>query len=472
MTTLTVQSVDGTRYRVSGGKAPHVVDVSAASCDCADFAYRGRQRPCKHLRAVTNFRAGDPQGAIHHMLTEIETRSGISPRNGNGNGHAASEVGEPLLVSLASVEPEVVHWLWPAWIPRGKLTILDGDPGLGKSTLLLDVAARVTVAGELPDGGRAPHGSVVLLTAEDGLADTVRPRLDNLGADLTRVQALTGVTGHNGALDPVSLPVHLPVLRAAIERTEALFVVVDPFTAFLDGQVNSRIDHDIRRALAPLARLAEDTGAAIVLVRHLNKSHGGPALYRGGGSIGMIGAARAGLLVAPDPDDADTPDSPRRVLAVVKSNLAQHPKSLRFTLAGGDNGAARIEWTGTSPHRADRLLAVPEDGEERGDRQRCVEWLGPYLAEVPRTAREADAERREAGFSEATYKRARSDLGVHADRVGGIGGKGGWVLRCSNPPPNERLSKNPHEMGALPKALIERLSAPVPDRGDAWEPEP
>lgn len=390
----------------------------------------------------------------------------------HGKRATDDDFGAPQLVSLASVEPEIVQWLWPAWIPRGKLAILDGDPGLGKSTLLLDLAARVTVGGELPgDGGRAPQGSVVLLTAEDGLADTVRPRLDNLGADLMRVQALTAVKGSNGAFDPITLPLHLPALKAAIEQTTAVFVIVDPFTAFLDGQVNSKIDHDIRRALAPLARLAEDTGAAIVLVRHLNKSHGGPALYRGGGSIGMIGAARAGLLVAPDPDDADTPDSPRRVLAVVKSNLAARPGSLRFTVAGGANGAARIEWTGVSPHRADRLLADTGDAEERGELRRCVEWLGPYVAEVPRTAKEAAAEAREAGFSEATYRRARQELGIRSEKTG-FADKGGWVLvlRRSNPPPNERLSKNPHEMGTSAKALNEHLSA-VPDgRGDAWEP--
>jgi AAA domain-containing protein len=372
--------------------------------------------------------------------------------------------GAPLLVALGSVEPEVVTWLWPGWIPRGKLTILDGDPGLGKSTLLLDLAARVTKGDPLPDGGAAPLGAVVLLTAEDGLADTVRPRLDNLGADVARVHAMQGVRGERGALDAVTLPLHLPALRAAIEQTGAVLVIVDPFTAYLSEGVNSRIDHDVRRTLAPLARLAEDTGSAVVLVRHLNKTHGGPAMYRGGGSIGMIGAARAGLLVAPDPDDADTLDSPRRVLAVVKANLAERPASLRFTVEGGANGASRIVWTGTSPHRADRLVAAPEDADERGALRDCKEVLAEFLASgVPRTSREWDREYREAGFSEATARRAKRELGVRSERVGGIGGKGGWVLRRSFPPADEHLSGTPHEMGTPAKALNEHLSEPDPD---------
>src|SRR5882724_5858953 len=120
---LVVRSLDAEHYRVTGGRAPHVVDATAATCDCADFAYRGRMRPCKHLRAVTDFRAADPNApSVADTLAAIEAR--FLPRKPNGNGHAAGDVGEPLLVSLASVEPEVVQWLWPAWIPRGKLTIL------------------------------------------------------------------------------------------------------------------------------------------------------------------------------------------------------------------------------------------------------------------------------------------------------------------------------------------------------------
>jgi len=245
-----------------------------------------------------------------------------------------------------------------------------------------------------------------------------------------------------------------------------VFVFIDPFVAYLDGKVNSRIDHEIRRALMPVAKMAEDTGAAIMLVRHLNKTNDGPAIYRGGGSIGMIGAARSGMLVAQDPDD-ETPNSPRRVLASIKANLAARPASLRFTITGGENDAARIEWTGTSPHNANQLLGTGAGGtEERGELKRCKEWLGPYVAAVPRTSKEAAHEAREAGFSEATFRRAKAELGIISSKAG-FGENGKWVLRCSYPPPDEHLSEKPIEMGTSPKALNEHLS----DRGDAWEPE-
>src|SRR5262249_26278743 len=146
----------------------------------------------------------------------------------------------------------------------------------------------------------------------------------------------------------VSLPLDADYIGAAVERMRALLVIVDPLTAYLGADVNSHRDQDVRRALFPLAKLAEATGAAVLVVRHLNKSTAANPLYRGGGSIGIIGAARSGLLVARDPDNAD-----RRVLASSKCNLAKLPPSLGFALEPAPNGALRLGWTGASSHSAE-----------------------------------------------------------------------------------------------------------------------
>ncbi len=198
-------------------------------------------------------------------------------------------------------------------IPLSKLTIIDGDPGLGKSVLTLDLAARVSRGVEMPDGAAGRQGGVVLLTAEDGIRDTVVPRLDAAGADRSRVLALDLVPDAEGGQQLPRLPLDAPYIDAAVRRMGALLVVVDPLTAYLSERINSHRDQDCRRALWPLTKLAEETGAAVVVVRHLNKGNASNPLYRGGGSIGIIGAARSGLLVARSRQHGQASSRPHKV---------------------------------------------------------------------------------------------------------------------------------------------------------------
>jgi bifunctional DNA primase/polymerase-like protein/AAA domain-containing protein/primase-like protein len=340
-------------------------------------------------------------------------------------------------VSLATVKPEPVRWLWPARIPRGKLTMLDGDPGLGKSTLALDLTARLTTGRAFPDGSRAETGGVVVLTAEDGLADTVRPRLDAMGGDAARVVALTGVRDAEGVLLPLTLPDHLDALRSAIAEVQAALAIVDPFTAFLASYVNSRIDHDIRRTLAPLAALAQETGVALLLIRHLNKTPGGNPLYRGGGSIGLIAAARSGLLVAEDPEDAT-----QRVFAVVKANLAPRATSLVYRLESAPNGVARVVWGGESVHTAATLLAVPENAEDRNTLRDAKTWLRDFLTSGPKPPTEIGPAGRAAGYAWRTLERAKAQLGVQSVKRG-FGDQGAWVWVL----PKDRLNEGKAALG-------------------------
>jgi hypothetical protein len=207
---------------------------------------------------------------------------------------------------------------------------------------------------------------------------------------------------------------------------QAALVVVDPLMAFLSGEHNSHRDQDVRRALAPLAALAERTGAAIVVVRHLNKTSSSNPLYRGGGSIGIIGAARMGFLVAKDPQN-----EVRRILAPTKTNLAQPPKSLSFALEGAENGAVKVVWSGESELSAKDLLATPQDQEEAGARSEAVEFLRDILSEGPHPASKVKAEAQDAGISERTLARAKKLLEVEAYREGEEGKRraGRWFWR-------------------------------------------
>jgi hypothetical protein len=351
----------------------------------------------------------------------------------------------PVVTRVADVAAERVTWHWEGRIPRGKVTVLDGDPGLGKSTLTLSLAADTSRGRPLPGGQEAvPPASVVLLSAEDGIGDTIRPRLEAADADLSRVVVFEHLLDLEGVPRPPSIPRDLETVERIVMAESAALVVIDPLMAFLGADVNSHRDQDVRRALHGLASLADRTEAAVVVVRHLNKSAGPQALYRGGGSIGIIGAARAGLLVAADPDDDE-----RRIVAVTKSNLGPKPPALAYRLISDDNlGCAVIVWDGTAHHTADELLAT-EHPAQRTERDAAVEWLIEFLSDGPRSAEDVI---KEAPYSDSTLKRAKR--GVARSRKAGMDAGWVWELLPSvlRSPPTEEDEGGPFRKGGTLRA--------------------
>jgi hypothetical protein len=362
----------------------------------------------------------------------LETWAKWNERVGNQSDAATNDLmGEtPALITVAGVKPERVRWLWPGRIPLGKVTVLDGDPGLGKSTLTLNLAARVSTGSPMPDGAELDGpGAVVILSAEDGIADTIRPRLASAIADLERVHVLDAVHSYDDDGRPEDRPVTLPndisVLEDAIRRTGAVLVVIDPLAAFLSERVDSYKDQHVRRAMMPLSRLAERTGVAIVIVRHLNKSGGANAIYRGGGSIGIIGSARSGLMVAPDPDDPS-----RRILAVSKVNLAEEPPAMAYRLVPDElHGCAALVWDGFTDHKANDLLDQPASDEERSAHDDAVDFLVSYLANGAQRSTDIKNAARKEGIAERTLHRARKDAHVTTRREGfGPGSTVWWQI--------------------------------------------
>jgi putative DNA primase/helicase len=336
--------------------------------------------------------------------------------------------------ALSGIERENVRWLWPGRVPLGMLTLLIGDPGLGKSLKALLMASWTSRAG----------ADVLILSAEDHAGATIRPRAEAVKADLDRLHIVT--MRREGLDDGLALPDDAAELDRMVEETRARLVIVDPLMAHLPEAVNSWRDQSVRRALAPLHRIAEQRGCAAVVIAHLNKARGADPLYRAGGSIGIPAAVRSALLLARDPEDPDGERGSERVLAHVKCNVAEQAESLACRIEPvqlpGDKQlvAPRLVITGTSMTTAEDLLDRP-NGEERTERDAAVEFLEAELAEEPQRVKAVKAAANEAGVSWRTVERAKATLGVKAQRVGGAAGAGHWEWEL---PSKDRQGKDRH----------------------------
>lgn len=320
-----------------------------------------------------------------------------------------------VLRRLSDIQPVPVHWLWPSRIALGKLTLIVGDPGLGKSLLTLDLAARVTTGRAWPD--KTPNdgaGSVLLLNAEDDAADTIRPRLDAASADSSRVHVLEAVRvkDDEGRLSShsFSLADDLGALEEAIrDLGDVRLVVIDPISAYLDG-VDSHVNTEVRGILGPVAALAARSGAALVGVHHLNKG-AGAAIYRTSGSIAFVAAARAVWAVGRDSAD-DTGE--RRLFLPVKNNLGPDSGGLAFTL-NTDGGRPTVAWGEAVHLDATDALASDPDGHTEGADARS--FLLDFLSDGPRAALEVLRAARAAGHAEKTLRRAKRALAVRSAKL-------------------------------------------------------
>jgi AAA domain len=326
-------------------------------------------------------------------------------------------------VAIDQLPQTNVDWLWRLAV--GHLAIFDGDPGIGKSLVTIDLAARITAGRAFPDGtpGCEP-ANVILINAEDGVRDTVAGRLRAAGADFGRVHVFEREPN-----EPIlKLPGQVHRLSAAIERTGARYVVIDPITAFLDASVNLANDKSVRSALAPLADLAARRRCVILLVRHLNKGTGVNALYRGLYSIGFIASCRVAWIAARDPNV-----SQQFVLASVKNNLDARPISLAYGIEPDASSFARIAWRGNSLCDENALMAGPANRLRR--RMHGQDFLLAILKDGPLPTRDIWAQAKELGFTPSALDRARKGLKIRTVRThaGTKNQKNYWLL------PDQRL---------------------------------
>jgi RecA-family ATPase len=316
-------------------------------------------------------------------------------------------------IPLSDIEREDVEWLWPHQIPYGHITEIKGDPGTGKSLITLDLAARVSKGGELPDGTRLKErADVVIVCGEDRLEDTVAPRLDVLDADPTRIFTVAlPVDAETGQVVPLTVPEDLNGIEEIVIETNARLLIIDPISAYLSQQVDSHKDASVRKALTPLADFAHRRRIAVVLVRHLNKSGDLRAIYRGGGSIAFTAAVRSSLVVERHPDKRDL-----HVLARVKQNLtAPGPAQSYYIRATDDGRHPVIDWTETLNIDVDTLLRGHDARTDAPDREEAIDLLKSLLRNGPMLKTDVLAAAREAGVSMATLRNAKRRLGVRSE---------------------------------------------------------
>ena len=305
--------------------------------------------------------------------------------------------------------------------------VIAGDPGLGKS-LCSRLTSRPAYQTARPSRTARPcaQGSVIFLSAEDDAADTIRPRLDAAGADVSRVhllEAVRNVTADGKSVETsFNLERDIPALEDAIRPDRTLgSVVIDPVCAYL-GATDTNNNSAVRGLLSPLAALARKYKVAVVAVTHLRKS-AGPAIHRIVESLAFSAAARAAWGVAPDPDNRA-----RRLFAPIKQNLSPDTGGLAYQIVGS-RGIARIAWEpGAVAVDVNAVMSGFESREADSERREASEWLRDFLADGPRGAADVRSQARLVGLSWITVRRAADSIGILKRKVGGRGAGWEWAL--------------------------------------------
>jgi AAA domain-containing protein len=354
------------------------------------------------------------------------------------------------------IKAKPVTWIWPYRIPAGMLTVIDGRPGVGKSTLLAELIAHVTTGNPWPDGTPCDSvGRVLLCSGEDDPARTIRPRLEAAGADTSKVQIIEPLSPPDEftvkLLPAFALPGDMrPLMRDVVGSPKAKLVILDPFEVFLEDKLTPQ---RVRELVAGLATLALNTGVAIILVRHPRKA-GGSAINVGLGPIAIAAQARAVYLVARKRGDDKV-----SVLASTKFNIGPRPSSLSYRLVESTGtGAPRVEWLGEIDITADQLLMKPRPSPRL---EAAKAFLREILADEPMPASDVTEAAKAEGITPKTLRSAREQLEVFGFKQGF---EGPWLWRLpEHDPDHEDDGQDRAAMAAEPHFDAETTSEPVPD---------
>lgn len=303
------------------------------------------------------------------------------------------------MIRMSEVQSQEIEWLWYPFIPYGKLTIIQGDPGDGKTTMVLNLAAKLSKGEALDENMKVTEPvNVIYQTAEDGLADTVKPRLELAGADCERIIVIDESDKSLSMVDER--------LEEAIVRTGARLLILDPIQAYLGGGMDMNRANEARDMTKKLGALAEKTKCAIILIGHMNKASGNKAAYRGMGSIDFFAVARSVLLVGRVEGESNT-----RAVVQIKNNLAAfgHPKAFALSEEG-------FQWIGDYEITVDEVLGgiAPKANKMELAKQMLRELAETQSAVL---SNEIFDRADELGISKRTLENAKKELGIRARKI-------------------------------------------------------
>lgn len=341
---------------------------------------------------------------------------------------------KPDIKLFKDLKLERLKWLWPNRIPLGKISLLVGDPGIGKSFLSLYIAAQVSTGRPWIDSTRSTKpASVVILTAEDDLADTVGVRLKAAGANLDKIHYIDAIVTPESRRGLYNLTKDVDILIKTLQvLPDVKLVIIDPITAYMEGK-NENKNAEVREYLNPLTELARVADISILGISHFNKNQmTQAAAYRVLGSIGFTAAVRAVWLVHQDPEDEI-----KRLFVPLKGNLSKNPTGLSFTFTSTtvptETGLADSAYCSFSSDivylTAEQLMAPREKKSPKKDA--AAEWLQDYLKDGPKFANEIFNVGSQMGFSQRTLERVKSKLAVQSVKSfesDGLTGKWEWSL--------------------------------------------
>lgn len=364
----------------------------------------------------------------------------------NGTPHKVAVAGMPNFRAFSEVKLETVEWLWHNRIPAGKLTMLAGNPGEGKSFFTCDVAARLSRGAPWPDEDETDRGpcSVIILNAEDRPEDTVGPRLKAAGADLTRVYTLDAITTVDKGVEGkrlFSIDEDVAALGHMVRQIDQVrLAIIDPLTAYM-GKSDGNSNTEVRAVLAKLSAFSAEHNVAFLLVTHMNKrGSDSPAVQRTLGSIGFTAAVRAQHFLLRDKGDPK-----RRLLIPSKASLGVEADGLAFTIVNGPDGAA-LQWEEAEIRMSvDEAMSIasegPGDGKAAKDLSAAEAFIRDYLASGPRLSSDLDEAAKMNGHSRRTMGRARKAVGAVAQKTfsGWMISIPGWTgSAAQNEPEDER----------------------------------
>lgn len=356
---------------------------------------------------------------------------------------------------LFDIKAKPIHWLWQGRIARGKVSMLAGNPGLGKSQITASLAAVITTGGTWPvDRTKCERGNVIFLSAEDDPADTIRPRLEAAGADLSRVFIIDAVvdgyrTGGVEIQRAFNLTKDLIRLGDMLQEIgDVALVVIDPITAYL-GEADSHKNAEIRALLAPLSDMAAKHGAAVVCVSHFNKASGGDALMRITGSLAFVAAARAAFIVAKDPENES-----RRLFLPLKNNIGNDQTGLAFSIQSAQvkSDAGNIETSLISWEKEPVTVTANEAMTPQGEHldqsafDDAKQFLRELLEKGPVSSKQVRADSEGAGHSWRTVQRAQKALEIEAVKEGM---NGGWVWKFPSKTAKEAEDRHTNNVAAF-----------------------